>query len=122
MMKKIFFVSNVLFSVILSIQYEVTLDNHLVHIAKVRIEPKEEIGLHYDQYPQIIFALKGGIITRLESDGSTVDVTFPTGQMIYRPAESPDKMHKSINNQSEDIEFFLIQIKNNPEKSLSEKN
>ena len=43
----------------------------------------EEIGLHRDDFPQVIVSLKGGTITRLEADGSTTDVKFPKGEPVY---------------------------------------
>jgi hypothetical protein len=43
----------------------------------------EEIGLHRDAYPQVVIGLQGGIITRLEANGSTVHVNFPTGRAVF---------------------------------------
>ncbi len=80
-------------------------------IHHVTIMPQEEIGLHYDEFAQIVVARKGGIITRLEADGTKTEVNFPTGKAILRPAETPDKMHKSINDSSESIELIIVQLK-----------
>jgi hypothetical protein len=55
--------------------------------------------------------LQGGIITRLEADGSTTEVVFPTQQIVLRPAETADKLHKSVNEQAEPIELIIIQLK-----------
>jgi hypothetical protein len=71
----------------------------------------EEIGLHRDAYPQIVVALQGGIITRLEADGSKVDVNFPTGQAVSREVDPPDQLHKSVNNSSDPVELIIIQLK-----------
>jgi len=73
--------------------------------------PQEEIGLHYDEYPQVVIALSGGILTRLEANGSQTQVEFPTNTPVFRPAETPDKMHKTLNATSAPIELTIIQLK-----------
>jgi hypothetical protein len=92
--------------------YVKQLENDKVSVAYVKIYPQEEIGLHYDEYPQVVIALTGGIVTRLEADGSTTKVEFPTGQAVFRPSESADKMHKSLNETSMPIELIIVQLKN----------
>ena len=79
--------------------------------------PKEEIGLHRDAYPQIVIALKGGIITCLEADGTTTDVKFPTGVAVMRDMDSPNQLHKSVNKGNEPVELMVIQLKSDPAKS-----
>ncbi len=112
------FMKNILLAICLlvvgkafALEYEVLLENDLVTVCRVKIMPQEEIGLHYDQYPQVVVARQGGVITRLEQDGSTTDVEFPTDVPVYRPAETADKIHKSVNNQPGPIELIITQIK-----------
>jgi hypothetical protein len=73
--------------------------------------PKEEIGLHYDMYPHKVKSLNGGVITRLEADGTINKVEFPKGQWVFRPAESSNKIHRSVNELSTPIEMIMIQLK-----------
>ncbi|MDP1880031.1 MAG: hypothetical protein Q8K60_03720 [Parachlamydiaceae bacterium] len=94
-----------------ALEYEIQLENESVSVAHVKILPNEEIGQHRDTYPQIIVALQGGIITRLEDDGSTTDVNFPTGQAVFREVDPPNQLHKSINNSSTPVELIIIQLK-----------
>ena len=94
-----------------SLEYEIQLENESVSVARAKIMPYEEIGLHRDVYPQVVIALQGGIITRLEADGSTTDVNFPTGRAIFREMDPPDQLHKSINNSSTPVELIIIQLK-----------
>lgn len=94
-----------------ALEYEIQLENESVSVARVKILPNEEIGLHRDAYPQVVVALQGGIITRLEADGSTTDVNFPTGQAIFREIDPPDQLHKSVNNSSTPVELIIIQLK-----------
>ena len=94
-----------------ALEYEIQLENEAVNISRVKIMPHEEIGLHRDAYPQVVIALQGGVITRLEADGSTTDVNFPTGQAIFREMDPPEQLHKSVNNSSTPVELIIIQLK-----------
>lgn len=76
--------------------------------------PYEEIGLHRDIYPQVVIASKGGTITRLEADGTTTDVDFPTAVAVYRPGDPLGVLHRSVNRSPETIELIIIHLKINP--------
>lgn len=102
-----------LFSIQLqALEYEVQFKNDLVQVAKVKVMPYEEIGLHRDTYPQVVVALKGGTITRLESNGSTTEVEFPTGVAVFREVDPPEEFHRSVNKSSEPVELLVIQLLN----------
>ncbi len=94
-----------------SLEYEQQFENDQVCVSRVVIAPKEEIGLHRDAVPQIVIALKGGVITRLESDGKEVDVLFPTNKAVYRPVDPENEQHKSVNRSDESIELIIVQLK-----------
>lgn len=94
-----------------SLEYKILHENDSVSIAQAKIMPYEEIGLHRDAYPQIVVALQGGVITRLEADGSMVEVNFPTGQAVSRDIDPPDQLHKSINKSANPVELIIIQLK-----------
>ncbi len=97
-----------------ALEYEPQFENDQISIAKAKIQPHEEIGFHRDAYPQVVIALKGGTITRLEADGRVTEVRFPTGVAVVREADPQDELHKSVNNSSESVELVIIQLKNNP--------
>lgn len=92
-------------------EYQLQFENDQINVAKATILSHEEIGLHRDAYPQIVIALKGGIITRLESDGQKVEVEFPTGVAIFRPTDPENQLHSSVNNSDESVELIIIQLK-----------
>lgn len=94
-----------------ALEYEIQLENESVSIARMKVMPHEEIGLHRDAYPQVVVALQGGVITRLEADGSTTDVNFPTGRAVFREIDPPDQLHKSVNNSPNPVELITIQLK-----------
>lgn len=85
-------------------EYEVQLENDLVCVASAKIMPYEEIGLHRDV---------GGVITRLEANGTTTYVEFPTGVAVFREADACDGLHRSVNNSPESIELTIIHLKAN---------
>ena len=90
---------------------EVQLENEQVCVAKIKIMAHEEIGLHRDAYPQVVIALQGGTITRLEADGSTTDVDFPQGVAVYREADPQNVLHRSVNKSSNVVELIVVQLK-----------
>lgn len=96
-----------------ALEYEVQFENDQVFVSRVVIEPKEEIGLHRDAVAQIVVGLRGGTITRLETDGREVDVEFPTGKAVYRPVDPENELHRSVNKSNASIEIIIIQMKNN---------
>jgi len=102
------------FATVQAVEYQNQFENDQICVAKVKIEPLEEIGLHRDAYPQLVTALKGGTITRLEADGRIVEVEFPTGVTVIRDADPRDELHKSVNNSTEPVELIVIQLKNSP--------
>jgi quercetin dioxygenase-like cupin family protein len=95
-----------------ALEYEQQFENDQICIGKATIAPHEEIGLHRDLHPQVVIALKGGTITRLEANGQTTDVKFPTGKAVFREADPENEQHRSVNNSSEPVELIIIQLKN----------
>lgn len=94
-----------------ALEYEQKFENDQISIGKAIMAPHEEIGFHRDVNPQVVIALKGGTVTRLEADGKKVDVNFPTGQAVYRESDPENEQHRSVNNSSEPIELLIIQLK-----------
>lgn len=110
-MKRILFACTCLFAEISALEYEKQFENEKVLIAKVKLAPYEEVGLHRDALPQVVVALQGGTITRLEPDGRKVDVHFPTGQAVYRPVDPENELHRSVNNGATPVELIITQLK-----------
>lgn len=110
-MKRLLFLACLAFAHIQALEHTVQFENDQVCVSRVVIEPKEEIGLHRDAVPQVVIGLKGGTITRLESDGRKVDVEFPTGKAVYRPVDPENELHKSVNKSDTPVEIIVVQIK-----------
>lgn len=94
-----------------ALEYEVQLDNDQVTVARIKVLPHEEIGLHRDALPQVVVAIKGGTITRLEADGKVNDVQFPTGVAVFRTPDPEGQLHRSVNKSSDPVELIIIQLK-----------
>lgn len=86
-------------------------ENDRVAVVKAKIAPGEVVGLHRDEYPHIVIALQGGTITRLEPDGTSTDVVFPTGVAVSRNIDPPGVFHKSVNRSAKAIELIIIKFK-----------
>lgn len=95
-----------------SLEYVKQFENDKVCVSYVKIMPQEEIGLHYDVLPQVVLALEGGVITCLTSeDVVTEEVSFPAGEAVYRPKQTPEQIHKSMNRTNKPIVLIITQLK-----------
>ncbi len=92
-------------------EYHLEFENEEMRLIKVKIEAYEEIGLHLDDYSQIVVALKGGTITRLEADGRKVEVIFPTRVPVIRGIDPEGELHRALNNSPKALELMIIQLK-----------
>jgi|GEM_PF-2123870 hypothetical protein len=95
-----------------AMEYESQFEDDQICIAKIKIEPYEEIK--FDVYPEIVIAFKEAVITRIERDGRTTEVQFPTGTATVREKDSKDAFYKNGTNSSEPLELVIIQLKNTP--------
>jgi len=94
-----------------SLEHEMLCDNEQVKVTKVSLAAKEEVGLHRDEHPHIVIAIKGGTVRRLELDGTTNDVHFPTGKVVHRDADPVGKLHRGINISDETVELIVVELK-----------
>jgi hypothetical protein len=94
-----------------AVESEIQFENDQVRASKRKIMAHEEIGLHRDDYPQVVISLKGGTITRLEGDGSTVEIDFPKGEAVFMEADPLGQLHRSANKTCKPIEMIIIELK-----------
>ena len=97
-----------------ALEYEVQFENNQIIVSRAKIEANEEIGLHRDEIPSLVVATKGGVLTRIEADGSENAVAFPTGTTVYRDVDPVGEFHRTQNRTSEAIELIIIQLKPSP--------
>lgn len=92
-------------------EYQVLFENEKVCVSRVKLMAGEEVGLHRDEYPAVVIALQGGVITRLEADGTMTDVEFPKNVPVYRSTDPVGELHRSVNKSDEPIELIITHIK-----------
>lgn len=97
-----------------AVEEEVQFENDQVRVLNMKVMAHEEIGLHRNEYPQVVVSLKGGTITRLEADGSKTEVHFPKAEAVFLEADAPGELHNSINNTCKPVELIIIQLKTSP--------
>ena len=93
-----------------ALEYKVLLENERVHVGRAKIRAHEQIGLHRDNLPHLVIAIKAGTITRLECDGTEVNVEFPFSKTVWRPVDPPGLCHKSVNRSSDPIDLIIVKL------------
>lgn len=94
-----------------SLEYELQYENETVRVSKIGMKADEKAGLHRDEYPRVIIALKGGSITRIEEDGSSKEILFPTGEAVFLEADPMGQLHLGENGKT-DLEVIVVELKN----------
>ncbi len=94
-----------------TVEFEVQFENEEIRVYRFKIEAGEEIGLHRNEYPRVIFAIQGGTITRFEQDGSVNHVICPTGKSFFVEADPKDQFHCSLNSSENAIEAIVFEMK-----------
>lgn len=93
-----------------AMEYSPLCENAEVRVSKIKLQPEEKVGLHRDEYPRVVVGIKGGVVTRLEQDGSTQDVVFPTGEAIFLEADPVGQQHSAVNG-TEELEIIVVELK-----------
>ncbi len=96
---------------------EITLDNDHVRTSKVKLEAHEEIDHQHNEYPQLILSFKGGILTRIETNGTKTEIKLPKNIPVYQDQDPAGEYHKFINNTCKPLEIIVIELKTKPSAS-----
>ena len=94
-----------------ALEVESHYESECVSVMTVRVSPHEEIGLHRDAYPQLVFGIQGGTITCHGTDGTTKSVVFPTGACVKKDPDPEGALHTSVNDSDLPVELLIIQLK-----------
>lgn len=97
-----------------ALEFEVQFENSQIRVCRAKIEANEEVGLHRDELPSLVTAIKGGVLIRIEADGSENIAAFPTGITIFRDADPVNIYHRTQNRSNEPIELIIVQLKPSP--------
>lgn len=96
------------------LEYEVQFEDSKVIVVRAKIEAHETAELHRDDIPHLVTAIKGGVLTRIEADGTENVVAFPTGVTIYRDKDPIGEYHRTENRSDEAVELIIINLKPSP--------
>lgn len=94
-----------------SLEHELQFENDDVRVSRVVLGGKEEVGLHRDEHPHVVIALRGGSVMRLEQDGSTNEVHFPTRGVVFREVDPVGQLHSTVNLSDNPIEIIVVELK-----------
>ncbi len=94
-----------------AIDYEVQSENEQIRVSKIKLAAKEEVGLHRDEFPRMVFCIQGGSVQQVFEDGSTNIVEFPTGQTIFLEPSPAGVMHRGINISDNELEILVVELK-----------
>lgn len=97
--------------VIQAMEFKIQHENADVRVSKIMLMAGEEVGLHRDDYPRTVIGLKGGTFKRIEEDGSTKEIVFPTGEAIFLEADPVGQKHRGVNISPAPLELIVIQYK-----------
>lgn len=97
------------------IECESLFENDVVNVSRVVMDAHEEVGEHRDALPRIVIGLKGGVVTRLEANGTETKVAFPTGVAVRLGIDPEGELHRAVNHGDEAVELLVIQMKQKPE-------
>lgn len=101
-----------------TLEFEIQTENEHVRVSKIKLLPADELDWHRDDLYRVLTALKGGTVTRIEQDGSSKQVSFPTGVGVFLPPDPAGQLHRTINTSPNEIEGILVELKNGADKCL----
>jgi quercetin dioxygenase-like cupin family protein len=82
------------------------LNNAQVRVLEYRSKPGQKDGLH-SHMPVVLYVISGGKFKNTGSDGKTQDVTYKTGDVLWRDAVT----HSGENIGTTEMHAILVEIK-----------
>lgn len=88
---------------------EVVVDNELVRVWAIRLEPGQSQAFHLHRHPYLVVSLRGDANQVETIFGETRSTFEPTGNVVYRGEQGP--VHRLTNKSDETYECRLIELK-----------
>jgi quercetin dioxygenase-like cupin family protein len=89
---------------------QLKLENEHVRVMEARLEPGQKENAH--SHPAyVVYVLSGGTLRLHTSDGKTSDLTFKTGDVMYR---EPVMQHWGENVGTTTTDLILVELKDGP--------
>ncbi|CAL58452.1 RmlC-like jelly roll fold [Ostreococcus tauri] len=84
---------------------------------KTTVTPNLPLKMHRHDRARVIVALQGGVLKRVDEDGSTRDLVFETGKAYWYEADPPDNLHADVNEGSEDVVVIVTEFKTDEDRN-----
>jgi quercetin dioxygenase-like cupin family protein len=96
-----------------AMEYEIQSDDEFIRVSTVVLDPKEEVGMHRDEFARYIYVVQGGTLMQTFEDGRIRLIDFPTGKTLHLNADPVGVNHTGASLSNEKMEFIVIEIKTN---------
>jgi quercetin dioxygenase-like cupin family protein len=103
--------ASLFFTVANAMECEVVVDNKQVSVLKITLAPHEEVDDHRDDLPRVITAIQGGVLTRIEQDGTVSELVIPSGSSLFLEPDPVGTLHKTANRTASPLEFCVVLLK-----------
>lgn len=88
---------------------------------KTTVSPNVPLRMHRHDRARVIVALKGGVLRRVDEDGTTKDLVFETGAAYWYEADPPDNLHADVNDGPEDVIVVVTELKTDEDRNGTRK-
>lgn len=88
---------------------EVLVDNDLVRVWAIRLQPGESQAFHLHRHPYLVVSIRGDANQVETIFGDKRDTLEPSGNVVYRGEQGP--VHRLTNKSDEEYECRLIELK-----------
>jgi hypothetical protein len=78
---------------------------------KTTVPPNMPLKMHRHDRARTIVALQGGVLKRVDEDGTRLDLVFETGKAYWYEADPPDNLHADVNEGEEDVVVIVTEFK-----------
>lgn len=90
---------------------EFMFENEFAICWKTTIPPNMPLKMHRHDRGRTIVALQGGVLTRVDEDGTTKDLVFDTGKAYWYEADPPNNLHADVNQGERDVVVVVTEFK-----------
>lgn len=90
---------------------EFQFENEQVKVWKTVITPNSPLSMHRHDKSRVVVGLKGGVLRKIEENGTESNLVFETGKAYWLTEDPPGELHGDINESNEPIEVMVIEFK-----------
>jgi len=96
---------------------EFMFENEFAICWKTTVLPNVPLKMHRHDRARTIVALQGGVLKRIDEDGSRKDLVFETGKAYWYDADPPDNLHADSNEGSEPVVVVVTEFKTEEDRN-----